>query len=207
MRVDQSLRRDGSAFRYACALAFALVCEVCLAVFAPLAGAQGALAAASVPAPVAQAIPEARLAGQGVLRFWGFHVYDAQFFVGDAGYLPERPGAAPFALDVKYARHFEGKAIAKTSLDEFERLGAGSPAQREQWYEELLKVIPDVVDGQHLTGLFLPGQGLKLYSDGALLGFLQDPELAQAFFRIWLDPRTKAPELREKLLADAAPRR
>lgn len=160
-----------------------------------------------VPVQIARVIPNARLSGEGVLTFLGFHIYDAQFWVGDAGYRPDAPGAAPFALEVVYARHFTGKAIAKTSLDEFERLDAGTEAQRQQWYEELVRILPDVESGQHLTGLFLPDGGLSLYSDGTLIGSIHDMEFARAFFRIWLDPRTKAPELREKLLANAAPRK
>jgi hypothetical protein len=155
---------------------------------------------------VAQVIPDAHLSGEGPLRFFGFHVYDAQLWVGKAGYRPDSPTSAPFALDVTYARHFTGAAIAKTSLDEFERLDAGTPAQRQQWYEALLRLMPDVQEGQHLTGLFIPHEGLRLYSNGSALGEIKDVDLARAFFEIWLDPRTKAPELREKLLANSAPR-
>lgn len=169
--------------------------------------AEGDMPSGGLPNQVLRAIPDAHLAGAGALRFWGFHVYDAQLWVGDAGYVPDRPTAAPFALDVRYARHFKGSAIAKTSLDEFERLGSGTEEQRKQWYETLLHMIPDVQDGQHLTGLFVPSVGLRLYSDGVLLGTIEDPEMARAFFQIWLDPRTRAPDLRAKLLADAAPRK
>jgi Chalcone isomerase-like len=41
----------------------------------------------------------------------------------------------------------------------------------------------------------------RFYLDGKLLGEIADVEFAQAFFAIWLDPRTSASNLRKQLLA------
>lgn len=156
-------------------------------------------------APVQSAIPGAHLAGGGLLRFFGFHIYHAYFWVGPAGYNPAAPLAAPFALEIHYSRHFTSKQIARTSVDEWERLGYGNDATRERWHQELLTMIPDVERGQNLTAVYVPGAGMTLFSNGVQVGSEPDPEFCRAFFAIWLDERTRAPELREKLLAHAAP--
>jgi hypothetical protein len=160
----------------------------------------GRAAPADVPTHIAQAIRGARLLGAGRFRYLLFHVYDARFYVGDRGFKADQPDAEPYALDLEYARHFAGAAIAKTTLDEFERFDAGTPALRAKWYDILLKLLPDVDEGQHLTGLFLPKVGLRLYSNGKPVGAVDDPEFAHWFFAIWLDPRTQGPELRSALL-------
>jgi hypothetical protein len=162
-----------------------------------------AVAQTAVPEHIAAVIPGARLSGEGSFTYFVFHVYDARFYVGRSGFRSELPTATPFALDLDYARHFTGRAIAKTTLDEFERFNAGTAALRGEWYERLIKLLPDVEPGQHLTGVFLPGEGLRLYSNGALIGSDGDVQFARWFFAIWLDPRTRAPDLRAALLAGA----
>jgi hypothetical protein len=61
-------------------------------------------------------------------------------------------------------------------------------------------LFPDVEKGRKLAGVNLPGTGARFYFDGQLLGSIDDPAFARAFFAIWLDERTKAPQLRESLL-------
>jgi hypothetical protein len=60
--------------------------------------------------------------------------------------------------------------------------------------------VPDVKEGDRLTGQNLPGVGLKLYVNGVLRTESTDVELARVFFGIWLSPRTSEPALREALL-------
>jgi len=177
------------------------------AALAALAPAQ-ALAAqhAKPPAAVAEALADARLAGEGVLRWLGFKVYEARLWVGGAGIEPARFAAAPFALDLRYARAFEGAAIASTSHEEIARLGFGDPQRREAWLEAMRRIFPDVGSGDRLTGVNRPGAGVSFYRNDQRIGRIDDPEFATAFFSIWLDPRTIAPQLREQLVAGAASR-
>jgi hypothetical protein len=51
-----------------------------------------------------------------------------------------------------------------------------------------------------LAGVYRPGRGVDYYSEDRALGSISDPEFARAFFSIWLDPRTREPSLRERLL-------
>jgi Chalcone isomerase-like len=150
----------------------------------------------ALPPEAARAYPTLSAAGAGTLRWFGFHLYDARLWTER-----ERPGAdRPFVLALRYARDFEGRSIARRSIDEIARLGFGTAPDRARWLAAMQDIFPDVTDGQELAGLNVPGGGVRFYLDGRAIGAIADSEFAQAFFAIWLDPRTQAPALRTALL-------
>ena len=144
-----------------------------------------------------------RLAGQGLLRFWGLEVYQASLWVGP-GFRPESFASQPFALELEYRRAFKAGAIAERSIQEMRRLGSFSEAQAQRWQRTLQAALPDVRPGDRIVGLHRPGQGARFEQGGRLLGQVADPEFARLFFAIWLSPATSEPTLREALLAGLA---
>ena len=157
----------------------------------------------SMPAPVENEIVNARLAGQGSFRWFGFKIYDAELWVGDRGYRPNAPESAKYALCLTYARNLYGKHIARTSIDEISKLGYGTREQRDVWLKQMEALFPDVHEGTRISGVYLPDWGARFYLNGNLLGEIADKEFARAFFAIWLDPRTSAAALRNSLLSSA----
>ena len=173
----------------------------------------------SVPLP--PEVPQLRLRGSGQFRWFGLRIYDASLWSatgnasGDATDRPQASAGSPtapdkssqvvdfkgfFALQLRYHRSFEGSAIAQRSLEEIERLGLGSSAQRQAWRAAMGRLFPDVKEGERLTGLHLPGRGARFFQNERLLGDIDDPEFARAFFSIWLSPATREPALRQALL-------
>lgn len=165
------------------------------------------LRAASLPdSPLSgYALPQARLAGQGEFRWFGMRVYEARFWVGPQGYSAGAPTAAPFVLELRYALGLQGRRIADASAEQMKEVGAGSVAQRAVWLAAMRGLFPDVKEGDRLAGQFTPGQGVRFYFNGTPLGQAQDAEFAQAFFSIWLSPKTSAPDMRAALLRQAEP--
>lgn len=159
-------------------------------------------AAALAPA-VQQELPRARLAGAGLFTWFGLQIYEARLYVGERGYQEAAPEAAPFVLELEYKRALSGQRIAERSIDEIVKLGIGTPAQHQAWLASLRQIFPDVEAGTRLAGLYLPGQAARFYRAGTLIGEVRDPQLARAFFAIWLDRATSAPELRKQLLREA----
>lgn len=158
-------------------------------------------AAQSLPAPLAAAA-SLRESGAGEFRFFGFHIYDARLWVeGATAGAPARFNpAGRFVLGLRYARDFAGHRIAQQSEEEMARLGLADEARRARWREAMTRLFPDVKTGQELVGVNEPGRGASFYHDGRPIGSIDDPDFARAFFAIWLDPRTRAAGLRQRLL-------
>ncbi|NHZ97734.1 chalcone isomerase family protein [Massilia sp. CCM 8734] len=162
--------------------------------------------AGAAPGHIEEHLAQARVAGKGTFTWFGLAIYEAELWVGEKGYRPDAPFAAPFVLDLRYARKLDGVKIAEASAGQMEKTGAGTPAQRAQWLATMKTIFPDVKEGTHISGVFLPGAGARFYLDGKALATVPDQQFARAFFGIWFDPATSARALRTALLKDAAPR-
>lgn len=144
-----------------------------------------------------------RPAGQGEMRWFGLAIYQARLWAAPetrftASQAPDR--AARFALELTYARDIPGERLVDSSIDELTRLGWRDKAQLARWRQALAEVFPDVRAGERIVGLREPAQGALFYHQGRATGRIDDPDLAHAFFGIWLDPRTREPGLRASLL-------
>ncbi|MFO1371823.1 MAG: chalcone isomerase family protein [Candidatus Competibacteraceae bacterium] len=153
-------------------------------------------------ASLANTLPESPITGlrrwgSGELRRFGFLIYEATLWAGDD---PTRP---PLALQLTYQRHIQGQALVEASVAEMRKLGVTEKAQLERWSMALARIFPNVRPGDHLFGLYLP-EGAHFHQGGRWLGSIQEPAFARAFFGIWLDERTSAPELRAALLQNPA---
>jgi hypothetical protein len=187
-------------------LAGALMLAAAAAVPATPASAPQSARGGAVPQPVAAHISDARLAGEGLLRWFGLRVYEARLWTGPRAPAPETLARSAFALELRYARALEGRAIAAASRDEIARLDLGTPAQLSAWFDAMARLFPDVAQGDRLTGVNLPGSGVAFYRNDRPLGSIDDPDFGPAFFAIWLHRDTAAPELRRSLLERAGTR-
>jgi hypothetical protein len=158
--------------------------------------------AASAPAEVRTALGEARLVGQGRLRYFGLHIYDAALWSASAG-EPSLDDDA-LALELRYARALKGHLIAERSLKEMQGVAKVSAEDGQRWLQEMQRLFPDVAAGDRLTGTHLPGQGVRFFHNGRLRGEVRDTEFSKLFFSIWLSPRTSQPALRLALLGKAS---
>lgn len=137
--------------------------------------------------------------GSGALRFFGFKAYDATLWLpgSEAVFSFTRP----FALDIRYATAIKGRDISNTSLVELQRISKSSPEQITAWSMWMEATFVDVKASDQLIGVHLPGVGVRFFLNGKLIGESNDVTFSEAFFKIWLDPKTKRPELRNALLA------
>jgi len=139
-------------------------------------------------------LPTPKPVGEGQLRWWGFLIYDATLWSSNGQYEPTKP----YALSLSYARTVSRDQIVDASLDQMRDLGI-DVAQHPDWSEKLRQVFEGVTKGDSLTGIYMPGKGAVFFYNNRLTGQI-DEALAQAFFSIWLDPKTTEPELRLSLL-------
>ena len=171
-----------------------------VAASAMIAGAAGAnVPAPPLPPAVRTLAPDLRVQGGGELRFLGLPVYDGWLWTTGAGWSLDQP----FALDLHYHRNLDGASIAGRSASEIEKLGRGSAEQRARWAEAMKRIFPDVTKGDRITGVHTPPGRVQFFANGTLIGSVVDRDFAQAFFGIWLDPRTSRADFRRKLLGEA----
>jgi hypothetical protein len=161
--------------------------------------ATGALLAGLMVTEVVMALPaelaNLRPLGQGNLRWFGFKLYDATLYTQQGQSFD---WARPFALSLRYARDIPSAKIVDISLEEMQRYGLPEN-RRTSWREALAAAIPDVRQGDEIVGAF-DGNSLRFWHNGRPTRTVDDPLLARTFFRIWLDPASRAPALREQLL-------
>ncbi|MGH8751903.1 MAG: chalcone isomerase family protein [Burkholderiales bacterium] len=141
--------------------------------------------------------PKLHALGAGRLRWFGLHVYDSTLWVSGKTWSQDEV----YALDIRYARNIKGVQLTQKSVEEIERLGFAQGEKLQRWETAMARVFPDIKPGDRLVGVSIPGKGAAFYSQTRYLGSVDAPEFAQAFFAIWLDPRTSEPGLRAALLA------
>jgi hypothetical protein len=168
---------------------------------AALAGPAAAWAAkpSTPPAEISAALPGAELQGEGRLRYYGLHIYDAALWSPVRVVTRDALNTA-FALELRYARSLRGALIAERSLGEMKRVGEFSAADGQRWLEAMTQIFPDVKAGDRLTGLHRPNEGAAFFINGRAAGEVREAQFAQLFFAVWLSPRTSQPALRSALL-------
>jgi len=145
-------------------------------------------------------LPGAVALGDGELRWLGLRIYHATLWAQQRPFRPE----SAFALQLRYYRSISRQRLVQTSMEEIRRLHGDrlDPATLAQWEAALQRAFTDVAPGDELTGVHLPGRGMRFYSQQRLLAEIDDLALARAFFAIWLDQETRDRELRRKLMGD-----
>lgn len=110
-----------------------------------------------LPLEVNRQLPDLRPVGEGRLRWFGLHIYDAALWTRTVpvGFDAE------FALDIKYARNIPAARLVKASLSEMQRLGFDDGSALDQWAVEMARVFPEIRKGDRLTGVNRPGRGAE----------------------------------------------
>ncbi|MCL7462101.1 chalcone isomerase family protein [Pseudomonas sp. NW5] len=161
----------------------------------------GLLLTAPAQASWQESLPQAEVLGTGELRLFGFRIYSARLWSREQP-LTEN---SPFALELTYHRDISRQQLVEASQREIRRLFGTqvSDQQLSAWQVHMQQAFVDVTPGAKITGVYLPGTGARFYAGNRLQHAVDDAEFARAFFAIWLDPRTRNPELRAQLLGRA----
>jgi hypothetical protein len=161
------------------------------------------LFAGTAAADCTDALANAQVTGSGDFCVLGFCLYDARLLAESSPVGFD----APFALELTYRHGFSGSQLVRTGMREIDRLAATPLPDdvRAAWQADMARAFGDVAPGDTLCGAYLPAHGVRFYRNGQPTADIADPAFARAFFSIWLDPRTRAPGLRARLLGGAQP--
>lgn len=136
--------------------------------------------------------------GQGRLSWFGITIYRATLYGPKGLYQAE----SEHALKITYKRSFTSNELANVSVDEMEKI-QGKKLQRQEIVTSLSALLSDVQPDDYLISRHVPGEGAQFYNRDGFIGRLSDPDLAQAFFDIWLHPDTSQPRLRRDLMGNS----
>ena len=146
------------------------------------------------------AMPSLTTVGQGSYRYLFWHLYDARLAT-ESGRFSDYVNSAPLLLELTYQREIERDAILSATIEQWQHLQRGDKALHTQWAAQLEPLLRDVKAGDSLSALLNKDMTVTFYFNGEVTGQLAQPQLAEAFFDIWLHPDTSATKLRRALIA------
>ncbi len=142
-----------------------------------------------------------KLIGQTRFKKFGFHIYDASFWMQNNEEGKEL--CTNFcALSITYARNIEAIRLLESTEKEWKRLGFHKKYPVKTWLDSLDEIWPDVQSGDQLVVMTSPSGKTVFYNKDARLGELNDPEFGPAFLAIWLDEKSRYSKNRKELLGD-----
>lgn len=149
-----------------------------------------------LPASVSEIAPGLHPLGTARHTVFGMPVFDATLWVVGRHWSP----AEPHALDVSASRNIPPARLVNGVMDEMRDLKAADDRQRAQWQADLLRIVPPLARGDQLVVLCLADRKTLVYFNGLERGSINDPNFGAALFRVWLDPMSSRPDIRNALL-------
>lgn len=141
---------------------------------------------------------DAKVQGQGRMTYWGFDLYDAK--------LLQLNNSSGYALRIDYLKNFKSDDLREQTIKEMTQLGVPEE-NRKKWSNGLKDIFPNIATGNSLTAIYRPKVGTIFLHNEKYIGQMAGDDFSKAFFSIWLDPRTSAPQLRTQLLSqDCTPK-
>ena len=137
--------------------------------------------------------------GETKLRVLGLSIYTGSVWSSDERFTSES-GAGPLLLSIEYHRNVSKARIIKSTDKEWSRFGRIDDYKRQSWLAALNRILPDVAAGDSLSSLVMAGGETTFYLGDVAIGTVSDPEFGPAFLAIWLDPDSRFPKQRRKLL-------
>lgn len=149
----------------------------------------------AMPGVVSQHIQTPEPVGEAMFTYYFWDVYKATLY-SPQGQWP----AAPYALALTYQRDFEGKNIARRSIEEMRKQGLSDNQKEDEWMTLMTSLFPDVSEQETIIGVVTPENHTLFYKGDMLLGEIRDTEFTERFFAIWLSEKTSEPDFRRELL-------
>jgi Chalcone isomerase-like len=158
-----------------------------LLLFVPLAQAEE---------PVEEQLQSFDVIGEAQFNYMFWRIYDIALYSPNSTFTAD----PPFAISIRYSRHFSGDSIADYSSQLMRRQGISDEFRLAGWHAQMDEIFPDVQEGSTLTGLYAANRQTIFYHDDEEIGRIRDPLFGQYFFGIWLSEKTNAPKLRAQLI-------
>jgi hypothetical protein len=155
--------------------------------------------AQALPPIISERWGQAKMIGQTSFRKYGFHIYDASYWLLERDSQGE-PMKNSKALMIAYARNIKSEKLVASTEKQWNKIGVSSDYPVSQWLRELSGIWPDVGPGDLLIALVTPGGSTEFYSGDGLLGVIDDTQFGPVFLDIWLGSKSRYQKNRKELL-------
>ena len=155
-----------------------------------------AIAARPLPPQVLSTAPGIHPFGKGRHSWWGVRMYDATLWIVG----PQWSATAPHALDIEPGRAVPSDTLVKNAIAEMRDLKVGDERQLGIWQAEMIKLIPNVQQGDQIVIFCSDTKRTLSYLNNSSTGEVDDPSFCPAVMSVWLHPQTKHQAIRKSLL-------
>jgi hypothetical protein len=149
-----------------------------------------------LPPQVLSTAPGIHPFGKGRHSWWGVRMYDATLWIVG----PQWSAAAPHALDIEPGRAVPADTLVKNAIAEMRDLKVGDERQLGIWQAEMIKLIPNVQQGDQIVIFCSDTKRTLSYLNNSSTGEVDDPSFCPAVMSVWLHPQTKHQAIRKSLL-------
>ena len=123
-------------------------------------------------------------------------MYDATLWIVG----PQWSADKPHALDIEPGRAVPADTLVKNAIAEMRDLRVGDESKLRIWQAELMKIIPNVKEGDQVVLFCSDTRRTLAYLNDTSTGEVDDPTFCPAIMSVWLHPQTKHQAMRKSLL-------
>jgi hypothetical protein len=142
-----------------------------------------------------------KLAGTGLLRYWGFKAYVGALYLEEGCPIGEALSDRAKRIELQYKRSIKGKnfgpATDKSIAENIDPATLRRLRPRLDYHNSLYE---DVQPGDRYSLTYIPGQGTELALNGDSKGVIEGADFAAAVFSIWLGPKPLHESFKKQLL-------
>lgn len=153
-------------------------------------------AQANPPAELRQVFQGNAPYSEAELSFAWMDVYHIALWTDESVWKPN----TRYALSITYDMAFSAKELVERTCEEMARHHAEGKTICLARKNELMRLMPDVADGDRITAVHTESGQARFYKNTKATGEIADAEFTRAFFAIWLGENTSEPQLRRQLL-------
>ena len=142
-----------------------------------------------------------RLAGTGLLRYWGFKAYTGAFYLEEGASVDEVLSDKAKRIELEYFRAIKGKdfgsATDKSIAKNVDAAAYDRLRPRIDYHNSLYE---NVQPGDRYALTYIPGRGTELALNGEPKGIIEGADFAAAVFSIWLGSKPINDSFKKQIL-------
>jgi len=142
-----------------------------------------------------------KLAGAGLLRYWGFKAYVGAFYLEEGFTIEEALSNRAKRIEIEYKRSIKGKDFGPATDKSFAKnVDAATLKRLRPQIDYHNSLYEDVKPGDRYSLTYIPDRGTELALNGNPKGLIEGADFAAAVFSIWLGSKPINKSFKKQIL-------